>query len=266
MSGTAHPCSGVDSYAQVALDYVNAMNGVITEEEIRSGAYVRDMMSHWRVPRDPRSSLPAHLLEEPVQEHLERPAMQEPMRRIREMVERGTPREALPPARPSMHRKFRHLMDDTGMVDDLMNDEILTSVAGSGWKPGQEPTDEMRTRALDLLSGDVDAFMEREHLSRVAAANNLWTQDNFEDLSLVGIAKEMSDKYGAEKSESNDVQESISELRARIFQAVMEHEVGHTIAYAITSPDHMMMNYHNHSGTIVPRRWLRIGLSLPATA
>ena len=84
MSGTAWVYgSGVDSYAQVALDYVNAMNGVITEEEIRSGAYVRDMMSHWRVPRDPRSSLPAHLLEEPVQEHLERPAMQEPMRRIR---------------------------------------------------------------------------------------------------------------------------------------------------------------------------------------
>ena len=39
------------------------------------------------------------------------------------MVERGTPRGSVAPARPSMHRKFRHLMDDTGMVDDLMNDD-----------------------------------------------------------------------------------------------------------------------------------------------
>ena len=106
----------------------------------------------------------------------------------------------------------------------------------------------MRTRALDLLSGDVDAFMEREHLSRVAAANNLWTQDNFEDLSLVGIAKEMSDKYGAENLESNDVQESIyQELRARIFQAVMEHEVGHTIGLRHNfAGSYDAMNYHNH--------------------
>ncbi|MBM66016.1 MAG: hypothetical protein CMH55_07275 [Myxococcales bacterium] len=249
MSGTAWVYgSGVDSYAQIALDYVNAMNGVITEEEIRSGAYVRDMMSHWRVPRDPRSSLPSHLLEEPVQDHLERPAMQEPLRRIREMVARGEPREALPPARPSMHRKFRQLMDETGMVDDLINDEILTSVAGADWKPGQEPTDDMRARALNLLSGDVDAFLERDHLNRVAAANNLWTQDNFEDLSLIGIAKEMSDKYGAENLESNDVQESIyQELRARIFQAVMEHEVGHTIGLRHNfAGSYDAMNYHNH--------------------
>ena len=69
--------------------------------------------------------------------------------------------------------------------------------------PGGAVTDSMRTKAMDLLTGNMDAVNERAHINAVASRLTIWTRDNFEDASLIGLAKEMAARY-ADRPDAQD--------------------------------------------------------------
>ena len=120
---------------------------------------------------------------------------------------------------------------------------MLAAAAGADLTPGGAVTDSMRTKAMDLLTGNMDAVNERAHINAVASELTIWTRDNFEDASLIGLAKEMAARY-ADRPDAQD--EMYQELRGRIFQGVMEHEVGHTIGLRHNfSGSYDAMNFHD---------------------
>ena len=141
------------------------------------------------------------------------------------------------------HRRFKRFLRENPMADGLINGEVLAAASGNDLSPGGQITETMRTKAMDLLSGNLDAVNERAHINDVAAELTIWTRDNFEDASLIGLAKEMAARY-ADRPDAQD--EMYQELRGRIFQGVMEHEVGHTIGLRHNfSGSYDAMNFHD---------------------
>ena len=66
------------------------------------------------------------------------------------------------------HRRFKRFLREHPMADELVNGEMLAAAAGADLTPGGAVTDSMRTKAMDLLTGNMDAVNERAHINAVA--------------------------------------------------------------------------------------------------
>lgn len=227
ISGTAWVYgAAVDTYAQSALDLVNAINGDLSIDDIRSGSYVQNMVRNSRHVTDPHhrtiEEFEASLIdpEGPIG-----PSGRAIMERI-DRISADPAGELNSDITQQRQRRFKRFLRENPMADDLINGEMLAAAAGDQMTPGGAITEPMRDKAMDLLSGNMEAVNERAHLNSVAAELTIWTRDNFEDAALVGLAKEMAARY-ADRPDAQD--EMYQELRGRIFQGVMEHEVGHTL-------------------------------------
>jgi hypothetical protein len=237
--------SAVDSYAQSALDMVNAINGVITEEDFIHGEYVREAINARYNPRDPRNQIPADLLDRPIGDLGDDHRIADAMAKAEAIM--ADPAGTLRPdvGRSKVDRLRRFLANDE-LADHLLNGEVLAAAAGrsGAWQPGSAVSTEHRGRALGLLTDTLDHQAQREEMRRVAERIGLWTRDNFEDLSMAGLAKDMAARY-ADRPEAQE--EMYQELRNRIFQAVMEHEVGHTLGLRHNfAGSYDAFNYHDN--------------------
>ncbi|MDE0880973.1 MAG: zinc-dependent metalloprotease [Myxococcota bacterium] len=227
ISGTAWVYgAAVDTYAQYALDLVNAMNGDLDIDDIRSGDYVKAMVAGSRHVTDPRN-MPIEDFDNLLKD--EDGPLGPSGRAVMERIERisadpaGELGDDITHAR---HRRMQRFLKESPLADDLVNGEILAAAAGNRMTPGGTVTDAMHDDARSLLSGNMDAIERRKEINDVASHLSIWTRDNFEDSSLIGLAKEMKERY-ADRPDAQD--EMYQELRGRIFQGVMEHEVGHTL-------------------------------------
>lgn len=212
--------AAIDTYAQFAMDLVDMLNGTYTFDDVTSGAYVKDYIKNNRDRMDPRVrmkqlGLDAHL-QTPIADALKAiPNLKAKLAALRQFG----PDEI---GEGFSQRLAR--IKGTSLESYLVNNEIRSVVANrtgnAAFAHGNLDDallDASSPYTLDLAKQQKDEEARRDWASR----NSLWLAD-FTDGSIMGLAQEIKDK-------GLSGEEAYQWLRKTIFEAVIEHEVGHTL-------------------------------------
>lgn len=236
VSASAHVYgASVDRYAELAKEIVELMidDGALTEDDLISGQYFRDQVRSELKPIDPRKATRIEGLSGAAL--TERVLGEKSFARLQDVVAKGV--DALAPQVPGLDEaRLRRLQDTT--IEARMVPTEWTEIAARGEPQflrarsamlearakllGQEPPEEGPLGPLSVVNWfGPDAVKDVQALEDLASRKNLWLA-NFDDPAIAGLAQEMKDARLA----GDDLFQA---LRERVFQAVMLHEIGHTV-------------------------------------
>ena len=237
ISGTAYTYgASVDTYAQFALNLVRFVNGDLSEDDLMTGSYVRDIIEERRNalidPRPKRLDLDpqlarhatvdampfAGLFDMPLVERatdlLEGRALAR-VQGLQGMAAEGR-RDLFPSVARYEERRLQAIRD-AGFDEMLIDDEWL---AGLGLSPQEGITDEMLEQ---FRPAEVLARLRQE---RARQRNPLYHRDcvlhanDFDD-SLLSVAARYAGR--------TDYDKIYQEIRTAIYTAVQIHEIGHAV-------------------------------------
>jgi hypothetical protein len=206
--------AGVDTQAQDAKDIVDLLNGELANEDFVDADFVRTEILERR-PSVTQSTARAldrmPLASEPG-------AMLKPRQRARL---RALQQHGLPPAKPGYDRARLAQIRGTAFERRLINDEVILGRGRGKYLPGEPLSDEAVAELSPVNWATVEARQQaakrRDKLSR----NCVWLKE-FSDPGIIGLAKAMKD----EGLEGDALWQA---LREQIYEAVMLHEIGHTL-------------------------------------
>jgi hypothetical protein len=227
--------ASVDRYAQYAKEIVELMinDGTLTEDAITSGQYYRDQVRGELNPIDPRkASRIAGLSGAALAKNV---LGDKAYARFQGVVERGA--QALAPQVPNLDQSRLRMLQGTDLEARMIPSEWVDAAARGEPSFLEQRSAMLRERAERLgqpapVEGPMGAFSvanwfgpdavkDVQALEDLASRKNLWLA-NFNDPAIAGLAQEMKDRRLAGD-------ELFQALRERIFQAVMLHELGHTV-------------------------------------
>ncbi|MFT4702827.1 MAG: hypothetical protein ACI81R_000514 [Bradymonadia bacterium] len=239
ISGTAYVYGGsIDTYAQYAVDVVRFANGDLTPEDLQDPDYVRDqVLAGLQTGVDPRAQalVGSTHLNQPIRADVTELVGDAAALRIQDLrvdFEDGT-LDTLRTGRGWDQRR-NDMIADSGFDMLALNDEQLLAF---GVDPTEALTDE------DLQVARLSSFLntnspERQRLRADMLAEDCILEPDYLDDSILGIAEAFA-------GETN-YDEMYYIIRGQIFQAVMEHEVGHTLGLRHNfSASWDSLNYHD---------------------
>ena len=228
VSGTAYVYgASVDTYAQSAVNMIRFINGETTEDDVREGDDVLDLiMARADNVIDPRArvtggeldQLPADLRDLPIEEMHGKLLRPEQLERLEAIQTQGF--EALAVNPNHVNDRFDK-MKAAGVDRRLLDDEAVRALSGGQLDPAKlqaADIDKLLTEnnPLDMIARQK---VEQERLD-FAARHNIYMAE-FADPAVIGTALEYKGR--------TDYDVIWNEIRNRIFHGVMAHEVGHTI-------------------------------------
>ncbi len=212
----------LDTYAQFALDVVDALNGDLTIDDMVSGDYVRDHIIQNRDRTDPRKRVAAlgldGVFDKPILpdgRSLLRPEQIAKIEAIRQF--------GLEPLKETTAQRLQRIQG-TPFESYLINDEIRAVIAQrqKNVDVASRPVDqELLDAARSITLGGRQALEMDKVRERWASMNNVWLA-NFDDPSILGLAQDLAQS-------GMDREQMYQFLRGSILRAVTEHEVGHTL-------------------------------------
>lgn len=228
----------IDSYAQWATDLVRLINGDLTDEDIAMPDYIRDEIQS-RLTRDPsRPHTGRRLAERPrALKELRRGNAQELLdsrkrSKLRQIKERG-----LEPAAFDRDARAMSMMREHGLDELMMNDEIEIMATRGQYGPNNPAPQNVKEHIRPSQWASPAQMNHRKQMLREAARHNLYLRA-FADDAIIGLAS----SYEGE----TDYEQIRADLRAAIFEAVMLHEVGHTIGLRHNfAGSYDSLNYHD---------------------
>ncbi len=211
----------IDSYAQWATDLVRLINGDLTEEDVEIPDYIRDEIQS-RLSADPSrpytgrklGERPASLKNMPV----DRPEKMLAPRKQGKLA--SLKRRGLEGATIDRNAHVMRLMKEKGLDDLMMNGEIQVMATGGKYGPNNPPPADVKAQIAPSQWASATHMNHRKKMLMEAAKKNLYLRA-FADDAIVGLAK----SYEGD----TDYETVREEIRAAIFEAVMLHEVGHTV-------------------------------------
>jgi hypothetical protein len=239
ISGNAHIYgAAIDSYARSATDVVQAINGDLDLHELIDGhSYLEWIERGTTVADNPAE--PSAEFQEEISNRIGsdkmsgyRPFMGENgkmdkaamLRHMKDRLRRPSLDDPMAPAMNAPlnegHAKLDALKADPRFRSYFMDENMLRLLGPSfGWVPGQDIPEEMSEMAVDLAINP-DAMRKRQmERYKFFADNNVMLGDFIDD-SVVGLAMELK---------GLDSEAVFTRLREEIYEAVMLHEIGHTV-------------------------------------
>ncbi len=222
VSGNAYVYgAAIDTYATYALDVIRILNGDLDVTKLMYGEEIASEVSK-RLKQfiDPRETFPeldAKLAATSVDKLKERLLGKDKLAKIDRMLADGPEKLELPYDLESVQmQKIR----EHGYDKLLINDEIAVGLSKGKVLPGEPLTDEMLDELSPTKWMSHKAFAKAQAREDRASRLNLYMA-SFADDTVWGLAREFADR--------TDYDNVWQEIRGRIFKAVTEHEVGHTL-------------------------------------
>jgi len=227
--------AALDRYAEQAKEIVELMinDGTLTEDDLINGQYFRDQVRGELNPIDPRKATRIQGLNG---QALAKSVLgDKSFKALQDVVARGA--DALAPQVPNLDQSRLRRVQGTNLEAMMIPSEWVDS-AERGEPSFLEERAAMLTERAKQLGQPVpdsgpmgafavanwfgtDALKDVKDLEDLASRKSLWLA-NFDDPAIAGLAQEMKDSRLA----GDDLFQA---LRERIFQAVMLHELGHTM-------------------------------------
>jgi hypothetical protein len=214
--------TAVDTYAQYAADLVNLINDNLSEEDLRTPEYVREEVKA-RLKGD-----------------VSRPkARSAALGRMRPGKDRGklmgakraqkmaqVKRVGLEPAATDRDAQVRKKMRDSGFDALMINDELARGLSYGRAASASALTPALR-QALAPSGWATPAMMKQRTKRRwmEASRHNMYLKE-FADDSIFGLAQAYKDLDPEDEAGQQALRLA---MRAAVYRAVMEHEIGHTL-------------------------------------
>ena len=210
----------VDSYAAWATDLVRLINGDLTEDDIVMPDYIRDeiasrLASDNSRPYGARTARSARLQNTPVPEE---PSRLLDARKRSKLA--AIKRHGLEPLAYDRDARVMSLIKQHGLDSLMMNKEIEIGATRGKHGPQNPAPQAVADRIAPSNWASPGQMNRRKQALMEAAKRNIYLRD-FADDAIVGLAK----SYAGE----TDYEKIREEIRAAVYKAVMEHEVGHTL-------------------------------------
>jgi hypothetical protein len=239
ISGNAYVYgAALDNYARGAADTIRALNGELDLEHIIDGRHYLDWLDgpttvtsmDLEVTEDFQKEISRRIGSNRMEGYrsfekagggIDKAAMKRHMRdRLRRPQQSDPLATAINGPVHEGRARLEALKQDPEFRARMVTDEMLQVVGPFfGWRPGEPVSDEMMDLAFEMTvdPGALrDARMER---LKIAAEHNVYMADFLDD-QIVGLALELK---------GLDPEEIYQRLRVEIFEAVMLHEIGHTV-------------------------------------
>jgi hypothetical protein len=208
--------AAVDRYSTYALDLVRFFNGDLDIDGLRDADYIRDELMVRADPNvDPRARINADLGEYRIEDIEIRDMLSESNLDFLAYVDEFGINDFVD--RPLDRQRRFDLIADSGAGALAVDDEV---VRGFGVESFDDFPEEIRDeffRGGAMMPALIEASQRR---IIEAAEQNIMLPDHLDD-TIVGLARTFSGR--------TDYEQIRLELRAAIYQGVMEHEVGHTV-------------------------------------
>ncbi len=203
----------VDSYAQYATDLIRLANGDLTDEDVQNGQYIID-------------ELRERLRNEPGRPQARSAALRgKSIDRLDQLIPRKADKLRMVKSRGLEEvvgdRTKRQLekAKQAGLTDFLIDGEVEYMRSRGKYGPHNPPPAEFDEK-LDPTQWAHGAALRQRRANMMRAAQKTLYHSAFADDAILGLAMEL---------EGDDYDAIRSTIRAAIYKAVMEHEVGHTI-------------------------------------
>lgn len=226
----------IDGYAQTSTDLVRLLNNDLDEDDIISGEYLRNEVKGRLSGQASRPVARAASLKGakiPVGKDVAKLAGAKKQARLSQIKKHGIPAQAFDRDALQM-KKIR----DAGLDSLLMNKEIERAMTKGKYG---HPTNPAPQDVLDSIApsswASAGGMRDRTAKYMKAARNNVYLSA-FADDSILGYAKQFVGDV--------DYDAVRQQIREEVYQAVMEHEVGHTIGLRHNfQGSYDALNYHD---------------------
>jgi hypothetical protein len=214
--------TAVDTYAQYAADLVNLLNDNLSEEDLRTPEYVREEVRA-RLKGDVSRPKGRSAALKNLRPGLDRDKMMGPQRaaKVKQIARRG-----LEPAATDRDAQVRKKMKDAGFDDLMMHDELVRGLTYG--KAASAKDLSPAQRAAVAPSGWATPAQMRARTQRrwIEASRRGVYLKEFADDSIFGLAQAYKD---LDPQDEAGQQKLRLDMRAAVYRAVMEHEIGHTL-------------------------------------
>ncbi len=239
ISGNAYVYgAAIDRYARDAADMVRFVNGDAELLDIRDGHQLREwLLAGGTTPAGDAAAITPEF-QQAISQRIGTPFMSgyrgfmgpdgmdeaAMMRHMRDRMRHTSPDDPMAlafdaPLDPGRSR-LAALADDPDFRARMLSPEMLRLVGPMfGWQPGETPPAEMEALALELLLDPAALQRRADERRQKFAERNVFLAEGMDD-SIIGQALELA---GLPPEEVYRV------LREEIFEAVMLHEIGHTV-------------------------------------
>ncbi len=215
--------SAVDTYSQYGLDLIRFLNGDLTIDGLRDADYVRDeLMTRINPTVDPRAmtAIDPSLADINLEDIQLREMIPQSANNFIDYVEVNGMNDFS--ARPEQTRQRFEMIEESGLGALAVDDEVMGAIRAEF---GVENMNDLPADITEMMFSNGSFLLPQlndAYEARVAelARNNIMMADQLDD-TIIGLAMQYRGR--------NDYDVIWNELRNKIYEGVMEHEVGHTV-------------------------------------
>lgn len=225
--------AGLDTYAQNAVDIVNLLTGRTKEFDYVNGVSTDEYakrLARGDVPGPQESAAPGFTASTPGQPGFDLKVAQANVdKSVNRPLLANIAKKGLPLATGPSGAERRAMIQGTPLERKIFDTPETHFLAGKG--PEDALSDDDMKQISNVFAAS-DVVKQENERQRFLGEHHCYLDASLVDDSVVGLARQMAAKYSAlgSPAEQERAQRGMwNDLRSRILEGVLEHEIGHTV-------------------------------------